>query len=102
MQHENGTLGIAYTAAMEWNGPDAVATALAAGERAGMLCPVGCQRVHFATLDVVDRQGDVISDRCIRDQAAWDWWRRAVELRSTSSDCRICEPAAYASIYGIR
>lgn len=96
-------LGINYAAVMEWTGPGAITKILDAAERKGTICAVGqdCPADRFAVLDLLDKQGDVVADRCIPDRAAWQWWVRAIELRATSSDCPTCEPDAYRATYGV-
>lgn len=98
----DGHLGINYAAIMEWTGPAAVARILDVAERAGMVRsgPHDCGG-HFAVLDLLDEQGDVVGDRCIPDRDAWEWWVHAAELRATMSDCPECEPTAYAATYGM-
>lgn len=99
--------GINYRAVMEATGPDAVAAVLAGAERKGMWCSFrdedadegeNLHRHCYAVLDLLDADGDEIGDQCIPTVEAWAWWVRAVELRATSSDCRRCEPEAFAAV----
>jgi hypothetical protein len=93
--------GIAYRAVLESTGPRAVFALLAAAHAAGVRCGIwplagapgdragsraSC-REHFAVLDVVDREGDIVGDYCIPTAEAWEWWARAAELRQTGADC---------------
>lgn len=94
--------GINYVAVTETHGPDAVAAMIGAGDRAGTLCPSGPQhtgRECYAALDIRNRDGDIIGDRCIPTRDAFTWWVRAVELRVNMADCPVDEPEAHAATY---
>lgn len=98
--------GISYTAVTEAHGPDVVAAILAAAaDRAGTLCPPIAPDGHrehddcYATLDIRDEDGLILSDRCIPTCEAFTWWVRAVELRVDSSDCPVDTPEAHAATY---
>lgn len=92
--------GINYTAVTEAHGPDAVAAMIAAGDRAGMLCPPGPHDCPgYAALDIRGADGEIIDDRCIPTREAFDWWVRAVELRVDMSDCPVDTPEAHAATY---
>lgn len=97
--------GINYAAVTEAHGPDIVAAMIAAGERAGMLCPAsttpGDSCPWYATLDVRGENGDILADRCIPTREAFDWWVRAVELRCDMSDCPVDTPEAHAVTYAV-
>jgi hypothetical protein len=97
-QCEHGQ-SVLYAAVTEAHGQAFVAAVLQAGARAGAVCALldpGHPKC-LAVLDLLDESGDVIGDRCIPTDEAFAWWRRAVELRATSSDCEVCEPAAFAA-----
>jgi hypothetical protein len=91
--------GIAYRAVLETTGLDAVGRLLDASRAAGVRCsnwstasattgPYASRcRDHYAVLDVLDREGDIMTDYCIPDRAAWEWWVQAAELRITSTEC---------------
>lgn len=100
--------GLSYRAVMEWTGPAAVLAVLRAGTKAGALhgptspeeLSAGCgDHGHYAVLDLIDADDEVIGDWCIPTREAWGWWARAVELRATSAGCPDEEPAAYAVTY---
>jgi hypothetical protein len=95
-------LGTNYRPVMEWSGPRATRTVLAAAERAGMVHPAtaACPRSHAAVLDLLDADGDIVDDRCIPTPEAWAWWCRAVEFRPSSSDCCRCSPDGWSFVYG--
>lgn len=108
--------GINYTAVTEAHGPDAVAAMIAAGERAGTLCPdapwmalaeqhaagrISGQVECYATLDIRNEDGDIIGDRCIPTRVALAWWVHAVELRVDMSDCPVDTPEAHAVTYAV-
>lgn len=104
--------GINYNAVTEAHGPGAVQAMIAAGDRAGQLCPAtgyhgngeadnGTGRDCYAVLDVLDVGGDLIADRCIPTRDAFGWWVRAIELRVAGSDCPVDTPEAHAATYAL-
>jgi hypothetical protein len=94
---------ILYEAVMEAHGPAVVERVVRAGLAAGQLLEnpkdTGCATAAHTVLVVLHDNGDVVCGYSIPHEHAFEWWRKAVELRATSSDCRVCEPAAYAATY---
>jgi hypothetical protein len=89
--------GIGYRAVLERTGEAAVRALLEAAHHERQICAHSPDWEHFvscsaiAVLDVVNRDGDIITDYCIATASQFSWWERTAELRLDSADHPECE-----------
>lgn len=90
---------VMFSATLESTGPRAVSAAVQHGLDIGwLLAKPG--PISEGVLDILAENGDIVADFDIPNPWAFEWCRTTFELRPTSTDCPVCEPAAYATTYG--